>query len=229
MFGLSGTMTFGRSGTLFPDYREPGACATRRKRGACEALNNANKESFRFLLTQPRLCKSAARASLPPPEPVEAGSGDPPLTHVTLVWRGGVQEDWLRFGKPVAERILDRRTRIESYAPGQVFALVRWASNDYGTVGSTLTIAQAAGFGEPFTTLPQVDPGAQILLSVRSWPKVRQVFALIDAIEDVGIDPCDVAPDHWHHVHNRLAGGMQARSYSPARHRDWLRRRKLQS
>ncbi|HCB79103.1 MAG TPA: glycosidase, partial [Erythrobacter sp.] len=45
-----------------------------------------------------------------------------------------------------------RRTRIESYAPGQVFALVRWASNDYGTVGSTLTIAQAAGFGEPFTT-----------------------------------------------------------------------------
>ena len=141
----------------------------------------------------------------------------------------GVQEDWLRFGKPVAERILDRRTRIESYAPGQVFALVRWASNDYGTVGSTLTIAQAAGFGEPFTTLPQVDPGAQILLSVRSWPKVRQVFALIDAIEDVGIHPCDVAPDHWHHVHNRLAGGMQVRSYSPARHRDWLRRRKLQS
>ncbi|HCB79102.1 MAG TPA: glycosidase, partial [Erythrobacter sp.] len=83
--------------------------------------------------------------------------------------------------------------------------------------------------GEPFTTLPQVDPGAQILLSVRSWPKVRQVFALIDAIEDVGIDPCDVAPDHWHHVHNRLAGGMQVRFYSPARHRDWLRRRKLQS
>ena len=53
--------------------------------------------------------------------------------------------------------------------------------------------------------------------------------ALIDAIEDVGIDPCDVAPDHWHHVHNRLAGGMQVRFYSPARHRDWLRRRKLQS
>ncbi len=228
MFGLSGTMTFGRSGTPLPDYREPGACATRRKCSARRALNNANKESFRFLLTQPRLCKSAARVSPPPTERGGAGSGDPTLTHVTLVWRGGVQEDWLRFGKPVAERILNRRTRIESYAPGQVFALVRWASNDYGTVRSTLTIAQAVNTCEPFTTLPQVDPGAQILLSVRSWPKVRQVFALIDAIEDVGIDPCDVAPDHWHHVHNRLAAGMQARSYSPARHRDWLRRRKLQ-
>ena len=229
MFGLSGTMTFGRSGTPFPDHREPGACATRRKRGACEALNNANKKSSRFLLTQPRLCKSAARASLPPPEPVDAGSGDPPLTHVTLVWRGGVQEDWLRFGKPVAGRILGRRTRIESYAPGQVFALVRWASNDYGTVRSTLTIAQAVNTCEPFTTLPQVDPGAQILLSVRSWPKVSQVFALIDAIEKDDIDPCDVAPDHWQHVHNRLAASMQARSYRLARHRDWLRRRKLQS
>ena len=229
MFGLSGTITFGRSGTRRPDDQEPKACATRRKRSACEALNNANKESSRFLLTQPRLCKSAARASLPPPEPVEAGSGDPPLTHVTLVWRGGVQEDWLRFGKPFAERILDRRTRIESYAPGQVFALVRWASNDYGTVRSTLTIAQAVNTCEPFTTLPQVDPGAQVLLSVRSWPKVSQVFALIDAIEKDGIDPCDVAPDHWRHVHNRLAASMQARSYRLARHRDWLRRRKLQS
>mgnify|MGYP000262324399 FL=1 len=229
MFGLSGTMTFGRSGTRCPDYREPGTCATRRKCSAREALNNANKESSRFLLTQPRLCKSAARASLPPPEPVDAGSGDPPLTHVTLVWRGGVQEDWLRFGKPVAGRILDRRTRIESYAPGQVFALVRWVSNDYGTVRSALTVARAVGISEPLTTIPQVDPGAQILLSVRSWPKVRQVFALIDAIEKDGIDPCDVAPDHWRHAHNRLAAGMQARSYSPARHRDWLRRRKLQS
>ena len=229
MFGLSGTMTFGRSGTRCPDYREPGTCATRRKCSAREALNNANKESSRFLLTQPRLCKSAARASLPPPEPVDAGSGDPPLTHVTLVWRGGVQEDWLRFGKPVAGRILDRRTRIESYAPGQVFALVRWVSNDYGTVRSALTVARAVGISEPLTTIPQVDPGAQILLSVRSWPKVRQVFALIDAIEEDGIDPCDVAPDHWRHVHNRLAGSMQARSYRLARHRDWLRRRKLQS
>ena len=229
MFGLSGTMTFGRSGTPFPDYREPGDCATRRKCSARRALNYANKESSRFLLTQPRLCKSVARVSPPPTERGVARAGDPSLTHVTLVWRGGVQEDWLRFGKPVAERILNRRTRIESYAPGQVFALVRWASNDYGTVGSTLTIAQAVNTCEPFTTLPQVDPGAQILLSVRSWPKVRQVFALIDAIEDVGIDPCDVAPDHWRHAHNRLAAGMQTRSYSPARHRDWLRRRKLQA
>lgn len=154
---------------------------------------------------------------------------DPPLTHVTLVWRQGVHEDWLRFGKPVAERIIDRRARIESYAPGQVFALVRWASNAYGTVRSTLDIVRAVGEGEACTTLPQVDPGGDILLSVRGWPKVRKVFTLVDAIEQAGHDPCAVAPDHWRHMHNRLAAGLQPRGYSPRRHRVWLHRRKLQS
>lgn len=57
------------------------------------------------------------------------GDGQP-LTHVSLIWPEGKQEDWLRFGKPVASRIVDRRQRIESYAAGQVFALERWA-NDF--------------------------------------------------------------------------------------------------
>ncbi|MCF8882749.1 DUF2840 domain-containing protein [Erythrobacter sp. SN021] len=140
-----------------------------------------------------------------------------------------MREDWLRFGKPVAERIIDRRTRIESYAPGQMFALVRWASNDYGTIRSTLDIVRAVASGETYTTLPQVDPGGEILLSVRSWPKVRQTFELIDVIEQAGHDPREVAPDHWRHMHNRLAGGMLPRCYAQSRHLAWLRRRKLQS
>lgn len=158
-----------------------------------------------------------------------AQDGEPPLTHVTLVWQQGAREDWLRFGKPVAERIIDRRTRIESYAPGQMFALVRWASNNYGTIRSTLDIVRTVASGEAYTTLPQVDPGGDLLLSVRGWPKVRRVFTLIDAIEQDGIDPCDVAPDHWLHMHNRLAVGMEPRCYVFDRHRTWLRRRNLQS
>ncbi|WP_341713549.1 DUF2840 domain-containing protein [Erythrobacter sp.] len=155
--------------------------------------------------------------------------GELPLTHVTLVWRQGRHEDWLRFGKPVARRIVDRRTRIESYAPGQVFALVRWASNTFGTSRSTLDVVRAVGHGEACTSLPQVDPGGELLLSIRGWPGVRRSFALIDAIEQAGTDPCDVAPDHWRHIHNRLAAGMQPRAYRADRHRAWLRRRGLQS
>ena len=151
----------------------------------------------------------------------------PQLTHVTLVWREGEREDWLRFGKPAASRILDRRQRTESYAAGQLFALVRWASNEYGTLRSTLDIVRAVGAGDPVTSVPQIDPGGELLLHVHGWPKVAQVFGLIDAIDASGIDPCEVAPDHWRHIHNRLAAREAPRCYSPARHEAWLRRRDL--
>jgi hypothetical protein len=160
--------------------------------------------------------------------PAETRVGDyPSLTHVTLIWREGEREDWLKFGTPVAERIVSRSERIESYAAGKVFALVRWASNDYGTIRSTLDIVRAVRVGEPCTPIVQVDPGGELLLSVHGWPKVAQVFRLIDAIEAAGIDPCEVAPDHWRHVHNRMAGRELPRDYSPARHRAWLQRKAL--
>ncbi|MDK2770239.1 MAG: DUF2840 domain-containing protein [Sphingomonas sp.] len=151
------------------------------------------------------------------------------MTHVTLIWREGQREDWLKFGKPVAERIVSRSERIESYAAAQVFALVRWASNDYGTIRSTLDIVRAVTVGDPCTPIAQVDPGGELLLSVRGWPKVAQVFRLIDAIEAAGVDPCEVAPDHWRHVHNRMAGREVPRDYSLVRHRAWLQRKALLS
>lgn len=149
------------------------------------------------------------------------------LTRVTLFWREGEREDWLKFGKPVAERIVSRSERIESYGPEQVFGLVRWASNGHGTIRSTFDIVRAVGTGESFTPILQVDPGGEVLLAVHGWPKVEQVFRLIDAIEASGIDPCEVAPDHWRHIHNRLVARDLPRTYSPDRHRAWLQRKAL--
>lgn len=223
--GLSGTAGLGRSGTESSDYREPKWPSNPQKSAPNFALNLANKESFGFLLTQPRLWTDGAA---PPRRPAETRVNDgPQLTHVTLVWREGEREDWLKFGKPVAERIVDRRQRIESYSAGQVFALVRWASKEYGTIRSTLDIVRAVGAHKPCTPIAQVDPGGELLLSVRAWPRVNQVFRLIDAIEASGIDPCDVAPDHWRHIHNRMAGRELPRGYTPARHRAWLQRKAL--
>lgn len=225
LHGLSGTAGLGRSGTRSSDYREPEWHSNPQKSAPKFALNLANKESFRFLLTDSRPWTDS---EAPPRRPAETRVGDDPsLTHVTLVWREGEREDWLKFGKPVAERILDRRQRIESYAAGQVFGLVRWASNDYGTIRSTLDIVRAVGAGEPCTPIAQVDPGGELLLSVRGWPKVVQIFRLIEAIEASGIDPCEVAPDHWRHIHNRMAGREAPRGYSLARHRAWLQRKTL--
>jgi Protein of unknown function (DUF2840) len=225
LHGLSGTGLHGPSGTRSSDYREPVSVWNTQKRYCSKPLNLANQESSGFLLTHERLWTDGTAE---PPKPAETGAGnDPSLTHVTLVWREGIREDWLKFGKPVATRIIDRRQRIESYAAGQLFGLVRWASNDYGTIRSTLDIVRAVAAGEACTPIAQIDPGGELLLSVRGWPKVALVFRLIDAIDALGIDPCDVAPDHWQHIHNRLSGREVPRSYSAARHRAWLQRKAL--
>jgi hypothetical protein len=146
-------------------------------------------------------------------------------TRVTLTWIEGETEQWIRFGRETAERILSRRQRELSFPPGSIFALVRWTSNEYGTATSDIAVLRAVGPGEPFSTTPLVNPGAELLLRISSWRKVEQVILAIDAVEAAGVDPCEAAPDHWRHVHNRLTAGMQPRAYSPARHRAWLLRR----
>lgn len=150
------------------------------------------------------------------------------LTEVELTWIEKRQEHWIRFGWIAQDRILTRRTRVVSFRPGAIFAFVRWTANDYGTVISRIDVVRAVGPGEPYTTLPFVRPGGDILLHIESWPKVQQVLAAIDAVEAAGVDPCDAAADHWRHVHNRIAAGHQPRPYTMERHRAWLKRREIE-
>jgi hypothetical protein len=53
------------------------------------------------------------------------------------------------------------------------------------------------------------------------------VLQLIDAIEALGIDPADAAPEHWHHIHNRMSVAEEPRRYTISRHQAWLRRRRI--
>ena len=146
------------------------------------------------------------------------------LTHVELTWIEKRIEHWLRFGRRAEEKILDRRRSISSFKPGSIFAFVRWASNDFGTVVSRMDIVRAVSAGEPYQTLPFVRPGGEILLRLHGWPKVETVLKAIDAIERLGIDPADVAPDHWRHIHNRLSVNEPFRAYALDQHRAWLKR-----
>ena len=151
------------------------------------------------------------------------------LTHVELTWLEKRIEHWIRFGAITSERVLDRHRRVVNFAPGSVFALVRWASNDFGTVISRVDIVRAVAPGETFSTLPFVRPGGDILLRVSGWPKVERVLQIIDAMEAAGIDPVDAAPDHWRHVHNRLTAGEEPRPYTTTRHNAWLLRQRAEA
>lgn len=149
------------------------------------------------------------------------------LTQVELVWIEKQIEHWIRFGREVREQVLDRRRRVLSFPPDATFALVRWAANEHGTVLSRLDIVRAVGPGEACQTIPTVSPGGDILLRIDGWPKVERMLQLIDAIEAASIDPVEVAPDHWRHVHNRLAAGETPRAYTMQRHRAFLLRREI--
>ncbi len=144
------------------------------------------------------------------------------LTRVELIWLEKQIEHWIRFGRDVDEQILDRRRRVLSFPPDSVFAFVRWASNDYGTIASHIDILRAVGPGEPYQTVPFVRPGGEILLRIDGWPQVERVLHVIDAVETLGIDAAAASPDYWRHVHNRLAAGQEPRLYTAGQHQAFL-------
>lgn len=149
------------------------------------------------------------------------------LTQVELLWLKGRVENWIRFGRVVAEQRLDRSRRVVSFAPDSVFAFVRWVSNDYGTIVSRVDILRAVNAGERYSTVPYVRPGGESLLRLNGWPKVEKALQFVDQVEALGIDPADAAPEYWRHVHNRLSVNERPRPYTRARHEAWLRRKRV--
>src|ERR1700738_4454386 len=128
----------------------------------------------------------------------EVGASD--LTTVELLWLEKRIENRVRFGGPVSEKLVDRNRRVLSFAPGSIFAFVRWTSHDFGTVLSRIDILRAAMPGQRYSTVPWIKPGGESLLRLSGWPKVERVLQLIDAVEAPGIDPAGAGTGHWHHT-----------------------------
>ena len=74
------------------------------------------------------------------------------LTHVELTWREKRIEHWIRFGHPAHNQRLDRHRRRASFAPGSVFAFVRWAANDFGMIISRIDIVRTVDHGDAYQT-----------------------------------------------------------------------------
>lgn len=148
-------------------------------------------------------------------------------TLVELTFQRKKIEHWIRFGRKNYERLLDRHRSIVGFSPDSIFAFVRWAASDYGTVVARIDILRAVRRGEPFQTLPFVRPGGEILLRLNGWPKVQRALQAVDAVEALGIDPADASPDHWRQIHNRLSAGQEPNPYTPERHAAWVSRRRI--
>lgn len=227
---LSGTGRVVPSGTWESCYWEPKTPRKPQNSSPSGGPNYANNESYGFFLTHQRAVDEAPSGRDYPdssrckPAVQDRGDNPPELTHVSLTWIAGKREEWLRFGAPVRDRIVSRKTRIASFRSGAIFALVRWAANDFGTIASHIDVVRAVGRHEACTTLPCIDPGGELLLHVAGWPKVSQVLRAIDTVEAIGIDACHADPDHWRQIHHRIAAGLTPSEYSSCRHRAWLKR-----
>jgi hypothetical protein len=151
------------------------------------------------------------------------------LTHVELTWHKQRVEHRIRFGRQVGQQVLDRHRRVVSFAPGSIFGFVRWAANDFGTIISRIDIVRAVAAGERYQTLPFVRPGGHSLLRMDGWAKVERVLQVIDAVEALGVDPADAAPEYWQHIHNRMSVNEIPRAYTRTRHQAWLKRREIAS
>lgn len=148
-------------------------------------------------------------------------------TEVDLTWIAGRIEHRIAFGHPVAEHAIDAAHRALIFAPGSIFSVIRWASNDYGTIITRIEILRAARAGESYARVPFLRPGAELLLRVSGWADVQRAIQVIDAVQALKIDPADASPDYWLHVGNRLAAGERPRPYSRARHLAWKLRQRF--
>lgn len=245
---LSGTATLVPSGTGSSCYRGPESDPNPCPFALSSRRNSSNQKSFGFLLTDRALgplritttmvrlfCLATVTARGAPSQFRSRQAIRTSLhseyvmnnfTEVELLWLEKRIENRIRFGHSVEERILDRRRRVLSFAPGSIFAFVRWTTNDFGTAISRIDILRAVAPGQRCSTVPYVKPGGDILLRLSGWPKVERVLQLIDAVEALDIDPADAAPDYWHHVHNRMSVNEKPRLYTKARHQAWLQRQR---
>ncbi|USI79323.1 DUF2840 domain-containing protein [Sphingopyxis sp. USTB-05] len=169
---------------------------------------------------------SALPSPKPPAAPPPVGVVLPAsgLTDVEMTWIEGRLEQQLRFGRVAAERSGGPHKRIASFRPGATFGLIGCTVNDFGCLFSSLAIIRAVAAGAPYAIQPGVQPGGEILLSLSDLEPIRAVCREIDMIEAAGVDACDVSPDHWRHIGQRLAAALPFRSYSAERHAAWLRR-----
>ena len=140
------------------------------------------------------------------------------LTRVTVLFLPERVNDRVRFGAPVSERIIDRRCRVDLFAPGAVFGYVQWRANRYGTEHWRLWVVQALRPGERAQTIPGIAPGAHIWLSAGGVTQVTRALSLIDAIEKQALDPSSLPESYWRTAHNRIAAGLEPRVYAPAEH-----------
>mgnify|MGYP003884016617 CR=1 FL=1 len=204
----SGTRSHEPTGTPESDYRERRYPATRQE-GTGHALPNpTNGQSDRLLLTQATCGQAADQNPDADHRHASQASASDVFTRVELHRDRPARTLWLRFGKPAMSMRSARGYRVECYAPGQIFGLARSISATQGNANSSFEVHLACRSSGSSSEPGGCEAGSVILLSVTGWRQVRHVLGVIDAIEALGIDPCNLASEFWEEIQTRLVASQ---------------------
>jgi hypothetical protein len=112
-----------------------------------------------------------------PDDAVNAGStGELLLTEVHLEYRSN-RRYRLLFGAPFDVIAMDHPAppggRIAFFRPGDRFGLALWEANDFGTTHWRVLVCRALTSRETGARVPQVQPGARILLDVKGATRAK--------------------------------------------------------
>lgn len=98
------------------------------------------------------------------------------------------------------------------FKPDSLFALELWSANDYGTVIWMVYVVRAVWPGEAANRVPQVEPGAEILLYARGKGRVRKVLHWLNHLHDEIEDLSGLSPEYFQAAHYSLKNGLEPRS-----------------
>ena len=149
------------------------------------------------------------------------------LTRVAVHFLPEFLDHWVRFGDARQIVYLDRRRAFQYFAPGQIFAYIRWEASEFGTQDWRIFVIQAGDTAFPLDRIPGVTPGGELLLNLKGGDRVKRVLAAIDAVEALDLNPAHITPDYWIYVQNRILTRLPVRPYTAEQHRAHLLRREL--
>ncbi|HOI79577.1 MAG TPA: DUF2840 domain-containing protein [Petrimonas sp.] len=139
------------------------------------------------------------------------------LTKTKLLFEEKRRNVKLLFGVPVASedlRFSEGYSRKNVYfKPDSLFALELWIANDHGTVIWMVYVLRAVWPGETANRVPQVEPGAQILLHARGKGRVRKVLLWLNHLQEEIEDLSGLSPEYFQSAHYSLKNGLEP--YSP--------------
>jgi hypothetical protein len=147
---------------------------------------------------------------------MHAAAESAPLTTLTLLKARGRAGDRLRFGRPVSGGREPAGRAAFRFEPGQIFSVVRWRGDAFGTQTWRVVVAQAGRPGERLTRIPGVSPGAHLLIHAFGSTRARRALKAIDALESVAVLH-RVSPAYWRHLHECVTLGRTPHPYDPER------------